>query len=111
MTTPTPPVPPLVETNQNIGSEFRQLLRYILVGNPFYIFSAVLLLYAMRRLSFDTRLFSTEVSQLTFNFSSFQFYELLLVVTTIFLARRRIWYDSSLLLSVENLFAFVPFIL
>src|SRR5436190_24014446 len=31
--------------------------------------------------------------------------------TDIFLAHRRIWYDSTLLVFIENLFAFVPLIL
>ncbi|MGZ4961606.1 MAG: hypothetical protein ACXWC8_03535 [Limisphaerales bacterium] len=73
--------------------------------------SALLLLYAMRRLSFDARLFSTELSQLIFNFSSFQVYEVVLIGTAILLARRKIWYDSTLLVFIENMFAFVPLML
>src|SRR6476619_5066094 len=61
--------------------------------------------------SSDSRLFLTELSQLIFNFSSFQFYELILIGTAIFLARRRIWYDSTLLVFIANLFAFVPLML
>ena len=36
---------------------------------------------------------------------------MLLVTTAIVLARRRIWYDSTLLVGLENLLVFVPFIL
>ncbi|MDB6059319.1 MAG: hypothetical protein JWO95_3163, partial [Verrucomicrobiales bacterium] len=90
---------------------FRRIVRYLLAGNPFFVLSAVLLLYAMRRLSFDSRLFSTEVSQLIFNFSSFQVYEIVLIGTAILLARRRIWYDSTLLVFIESMFAFVPLML
>ncbi len=104
-----PPVIGISSDRSNNG--FRRIVRYLLAGNPFFILSAVLLLYAMRRLSFDSRLFSTEVSQLIFNFSSFQCYELLLIGTAVFLAHRRIWYDSTLLVFIENLFAFVPLML
>src|SRR5262249_41978689 len=60
------------------------------------------------RVSID---FHAETAQLAFNFSSLQVYELLLVGTAIFLASRRIWYDSTLLVVLENLFLLVPFIL
>ncbi|MEO5804491.1 MAG: hypothetical protein ABIR24_13275 [Verrucomicrobiota bacterium] len=86
-------------------------ISHLLARNPFYILSAALLLYSMKRLSFDSRILPSEVSQLLFNFSSFQVYELLLAFTAIFLARRSIWYDSGLLIGLENLFMFVPFIL
>jgi hypothetical protein len=105
-------IPPMIGSSSepsHVG--FRRIVRYLLAGNPFFILSALLLLYAMRRLSFDSRLFSTELSQLIFNFSSFQFYELVLIGTAIFLAHRRIWYDSTLLVFIENLFAFVPLML
>jgi hypothetical protein len=86
-------------------------LRQALARNPFYIISAALLLLSMRLLSGDSRVFARETPQLLFNFSSFQVYELLLVGTAIVLARRKIWYDSGLLVGVETLFVFVPFIL
>jgi hypothetical protein len=82
-----------------------------LARNPLYILSAALLLWSMRRLSLDSRIFSHELPQLLFNFSSFQFYELLLAVTAIALARHRVWYDSGLLVALENLFVCVPFLL
>lgn len=105
-------IPPVIGSSSDPSQNgIRRIVRYLLAGNPFFVFSAVLLLYAMRRLSFDSRLFSTELSQLIFNFSSFQFYELILIATAIFLAHRRIWYDSTLLVFIESLFAFVPLML
>src|SRR5436190_17144490 len=96
-------IPPIIgRSSESSQNGFRRIVRFLLAGNPFFILSAVLLLYAMRRLSFDSRLFSTELSQLIFNFSSFQFYELILMGTAIFLAHRRIWYDSTLLVFIEN---------
>jgi hypothetical protein len=65
----------------------------------------------MYRISVDRSLFSEEISQLAFNLSSLEFYEILLVATAIFLAARRIWYDSTLLIGLESLLIFVPFIL
>jgi hypothetical protein len=102
---------PTISATDPSATTLRRIVRYLIAGNPFFILSAVLLLYAMRRLSFDSRLFSTELSQLVFNFGSFQFYEVLLAGTAIVLARHRIWYDSTLLVFIENLFAFVPLIL
>jgi len=70
-----------------------------------------MLLWSMRRLSLDSRVFSSEFPQLLFNFTSFQTYEILLVATAAFLASRRVWYDSGLLVGLENLFVCVPFLL
>jgi hypothetical protein len=86
------------------------LVRF-LACNPFYLVSAALLLFGVYRVSVDPSFLKAETAQLIFNFASLQFYELLLVVTAIFLARRRIWYDSTLLVSLENLLVLVPFIL
>lgn len=106
------PIPLLIPSiTDRSPTDFRRIVRYLLAGNPFFVLSAVLLLYAMRRLSFDSHLFSTEVSQLVFNFSSFQFYEIVLIGTAVLLARRRIWYDSTLLVFIESMFAFVPLML
>src|ERR1043165_418395 len=63
-------------------------VRRIFAGNPFYFCSAAFLLYAVYRLSIDPRMFLDELTQLLFNFGSLQFYEILLVITAIFLVRR-----------------------
>lgn len=83
----------------------------LLACNPFYLVSAALLLFGLYRVSVEPGIFLTEGAQLVFNFTSLQFYELLLVGTAIVLARRRIWYDSMLLLVLENLLFLVPFML
>ncbi len=86
-------------------------LKRLLACNPFYLVSAALLLFGMNRVSADPDFLRTELAQLTFNFSSLQLYELLLVGTAIVLARRALWYDSTLLVVLENLFVLVPFML
>ena len=86
-------------------------LKRLLASNPFYLVSAALLLFGMYRVSMDPSFLRTETAQLVFNFSSLQSYELLLVFTAVFLARRCIWYDATLLVILENLFVLVPFIL
>lgn len=86
-------------------------LKKLLVCNPFYLASAALLLYGVYRISLDPNFFSSEGWQLTFNFSALQTYELLLAATATLLATRRIWYDASLLVVLENLLWIVPFIL
>src|SRR5437899_3006892 len=83
----------------------------LLATNPFYPISAALLLYGFYKVSADPRFLPGEISQLIFNFSSLQVYEVLLVLTAIFLARRRIWYDSTLLVGLENMLVLVAFIL
>lgn len=99
-------------TNRQItAADLLRLFRLILARNPFYILSALLLLLGIRLLSGDSRIFTTETPQLVFNFSSFEFYETLLAGTAILLARRKIWYDSGLLLGIETMFVFVPLIL
>src|SRR5262245_28307537 len=86
-------------------------IKRLLVCNPFYLLSAALLLFGMYRISVDRNLFTEEISQLAFNLTSLEFYEVLLVGTALFLAVRRIWYDSTLLVGLENALIFVPFIL
>lgn len=115
-----PPAPPAPVTLEDLWQEVLVLLRrvpfahlgkWLLTVNPFYLASAVMMLYGLYLVSVDTQLLGQETSQLAFNFSSLQLYECLLVVTAVVLARRRIWYDSTLLVIFENLFAVVPFIL
>jgi hypothetical protein len=84
-------------------------LKRLLTGNPFYLASAGLLLYGMNKLSTDSRLVGAENSMLQFNFSALIAYEILLTVTAILLARRKIWYDSLLLFGLDNLFIIIPF--
>lgn len=103
--TPTPdeaPAPP---------TDWRYWMRRLLVCNPFFLCSAALLLYAVNRLSSVDSLFAGEIHNLFFNFSALQFYETLVVFAGILLARRKIWYDSSLLVVVEQGLVLVPFLL
>lgn len=86
-------------------------LHKFMACNPFYMASAVLLLYGCYRISMDETFVDHETARLLFNFSSVQVYELLLVGVAIFLARRYLWYDSMLLIGLENLLVFVPFLL
>ncbi len=86
-------------------------LKKLFACNPFYLVSAALLLYGCYRVSIDAPLLNLELSRLWFSYSSVQLYELLLVATAIFLVRRNLRYDSSVLFGVENLLVFVPFIL
>ncbi|HEX5222870.1 MAG TPA: hypothetical protein VFZ59_25160 [Verrucomicrobiae bacterium] len=110
----TPKVPPLVTKPFVPPPPPRTTgywLRVLLVCNPFYLASACLLLYGVYRISSDPNFLATEVGQLTFNFSALQLYELLLAGTAMALVTRRIWYDATLLVVLENLLWIVPFIL
>ncbi len=89
----------------------RYWLKKLFACNPFYLGSAALLLYGCYRVLIDAPFLDLELSRLWFSYSSVSLYELLLVVTAIFLARRQLTYDSTLLFSVENLLVFVPFML
>jgi hypothetical protein len=86
-------------------------LRKFFACNPFYLVSAALLLYGCYLISMDAAVFNLEDTRLEFNFTSVQVYEILLVTVCLFLARRSLWYDSTLLVGLENLLVFVPFIL
>ncbi len=113
---PLPPPVTLEELWQRILERLRRLPfapagKWLLTVNPFYLASAVMMLYGLYLVSVDTHFLGQETPQLAFNFSSLQLYECLLVITAIGLARRQIWYDSTLLVIFENLFAVVPFIL
>ncbi len=104
-----PFLPPI--GNPPVASSFGYWARRFLAGNPFYLVSAALLLFGINRLAVDPQFLGAEEPKLIFNFSALQFYEVLLVVVALFLARRRIWYDSTLLVVVENALVLVPLIL
>ncbi|HEX3628316.1 MAG TPA: hypothetical protein VH280_23150 [Verrucomicrobiae bacterium] len=86
-------------------------LRKFFACNPFYLVSAALLLYGCYLVSIDGTFIDRETARLLFNFTSVQVYELLIVGVAIFLARRCLWYDSMVLVGLENMLVFVPFIL
>lgn len=109
---PTAPDPDAIPTLiPSPPKPFSWWLRKFLACNPFYLVSAALLLFGCYRVSLDTPLMTIESARLAFNYSSVQLYELALVFTAIFLARRQIWYDSTLLAGLENMMVFVPFIM
>lgn len=85
-------------------------IKRLLWCNPFYLASAALLLFGISKLTLSPD-FRSETGQMFFNFGALQAYEVLLIVTAIALSRRRVWYDATLLVFLENLFLLVPFIL
>jgi hypothetical protein len=107
---PAPYVPRL-PPDPSSGQPLSWWLKKFIACNPFYLFSAALLLYGLYLVSADANFPGHETAQLLFNFGSLQVYELLLVGTAILLASRRIWYDSMLLVGLENLLVLAPFIL
>ena len=111
---PLQDIPPAFDSLSPAGAtadHWKPLLKRFLACNPFYLTSAASLLYGIYRASVDVPFLTERVSQLIFNSVSLQVYEALLIGTAIFLASRRIWYDSALLVFLENLLVVVPFIL
>ena len=98
------------ETNQT-KTGWRLVGRWIVAGNPFYPLSAVLVLFGIFLLSGEERLFGAELIQLWFNFGAVEGYGLLIVVTSLFLVRRGIYYDTLMLVVLGTLPILVPFIL
>src|SRR5690349_11817644 len=107
---PVVPIPPHSQQQNGAASRLK-LLKQLLACNPWYLLSAALLLYSFYLISADQTFLHNEKQQLTFNLGSIQLYELVLVLTAIFLAFRAVWYDSTLLVGLENLLVLVPFIL
>ncbi len=107
-TTPTPDPAP-ASSPQPI--DWRYWAKRLLICNPFFLCSAALLLFGVNQLSGEEKLFRDEIQNLLFNFSALQFYEVLVVLTAVVLARRKVWYDSSLLIVLEQGLALVPFML
>ncbi len=103
---PNPPPPP---KGPSVTS--RNLVHLLLAGNPLYLVSAAMMLYGLHQVATDSSLLQQELSKLWFKVSSIEIYELMIVGVAIVLARRRVWYDSNLLITLENLFMFVPFLL
>jgi hypothetical protein len=93
------------------GIDWRYWARRLLVCNPFFLCSAALLLFGVSRLSLDEKFLGEEVANLLFNVFALLGYETLVVVTAVILARRKVWYDSALLVVMENGLVLVPFLL
>lgn len=111
---PIPPFPsniPLPKNSIDIPKAIKGFSRKVLACNPFYLVSAALLLYGIYLVSNEGGFFKPEFVQLSFNFGSLELYEMLLVCTAVVLAFRRIWYDSMLLVFLENILVIAPFIL
>jgi hypothetical protein len=108
-----PPIAPVAQLDVGpvTGDQVSHWLRQLFACNPLYLVSAALLLYSFYLVSADPNFLRAEVSQLWFKLCSLQLYEIVLVLTAIFLAGRAVWYDSTLLVGLENLFLLVPFIL
>jgi len=107
-------VPQPSEPQGRNDEALRKLLHWtkkLLWCNPFYLVSAAMLLYGIYRISIAPEFLEEDVPRLFASFGSLELYELLLVGTAIFLARRGIWYDSTLLVFLESGFVFVPLIL
>jgi hypothetical protein len=86
-------------------------LKKFLACNPLYLGSAALLLLGIYQVSIDPQFLRGEIAQLGFNLGALQIYELLLVITALWLARGSLWYDAGLLVVLENILVLVPFIL
>lgn len=99
------------ESSRPVGPDLRAWARRLLVCNPFFLCSAALVLFGVGRLSTDDRLFVSDVQNLCFNFFSLQFYSVTLIATALLLVRRRIWYDSALLVVLDHTLVLVPFVL
>lgn len=91
--------------------DWRWWMHRLLVCNPFFLVSAALLLFGVNRLSVDPGFLNGEESKLLFNFGALQLYGVLLAATAVLLARRKVWYDSALLVVLEHGLVLVPFIL
>ena len=104
---------PAHATTQPVAPPFdwRYWARRLLVCNPFFLCSAALLLFGVNRLSLDPNFLGEEGANLLFNYSALQLYGLLVAGTALILARRKIWYDSALLVVLENGLVIVPFML
>ncbi|HXI84587.1 MAG TPA: hypothetical protein VNL17_10935 [Verrucomicrobiae bacterium] len=86
-------------------------MRRFLACNPFYLISAACLLYGSYRFTTGPAFRAAELGPVSTIFGSLQIYEMLLATTAIFLASRQIWYDSTLLVTMENMLVLIPFIL
>lgn len=108
---PNPPLRPEKPIEPAFDIPWRKVLSFVIDSNPFFLLSALFMLQGIYMVSVDPQMLGQEQSQLAFNFSSLQVYELMLVLTALFLSRRQLWHDTALLFWLENLFVFVPFIL
>ncbi|MCJ8331396.1 MAG: hypothetical protein HRT89_17055 [Lentisphaeria bacterium] len=87
------------------------MLKKIVICNPLYLVSALCILLGIYFVSIDENLLRSDLVQLLFNFSSLQIYETALILAAAFLFRKKILNDSQLLVLLDAIFIFIPFIL
>ncbi len=99
-------------------AELRQIGRKLLACNPFYLISAAFLLYGLGHavnatLDHHNELENLLVEPMEFlmHYATPEVYGLLLVGTAVFLCRRKVWYDSTLLVVLAMVFLPVSAIL
>jgi hypothetical protein len=88
----------------------RRGLHTLLACNPFYLLSPLLMIIGVDMLWRDVAMLSN-AEHLGMNMLSLHLYELLLVGGAILLAKKKIWYDGTLLVTIECAFLFVPYVL
>src|SRR6266851_4269939 len=94
----SPVIPPLLESTYR-DQPLLYWVRRLLACNPFYLISAACLLYGSYRFTTGPAFRAAELGPVSTIFGSLQVYEILVVITAIFLASREIWYDSTLLVT------------
>ncbi|MFT5126632.1 MAG: hypothetical protein ACI8W8_000227 [Rhodothermales bacterium] len=82
----------------------------LLACNPFYLLSPLLMIIGVDMLWRDVAMLSN-AEHLGMNMLSLHLYELMLVGGAILLASKKIWYDGTLLVTIECAFVFVPYVL
>ena len=85
--------------------------RSLIRCNPFYLLSSILLVYGIYRVAIDPFFAKRDLLQILFSFGSLELYSAMLVLTSIWLARKSIWYDSTLLVFLQNMLVLMPFML
>ncbi|MGB0580663.1 MAG: hypothetical protein ACPGVU_13240 [Limisphaerales bacterium] len=83
----------------------------LMAGNPFFLISPVLLLFGLFSVATEPQMLGQEQASLAFNFSSLGIYEVMLVVAAVSLAGRGLRYDAGMLVWLESMLLFVPFLL
>jgi hypothetical protein len=78
---------------------------------PLFLGSAALFLFALNRQSVDPGFLEREEAKLLFNFAALEGYEIPVVETALLLSRRALWYDSALLVVLDQGLALAPFLL
>ena len=85
------------------------LSKFIVTCNPWFLSSAVMLLYGIYQVRVDKIFLDSEELEVLFSFFTLQIYEAMALFSAWFFLKRKLSYDAVFLIVVVGILSLIPF--